>query len=416
MIMKTFFIRQLLLFAAAVAAVAGQPAIEAIGQAVQISVGDGANVTISTFNPTTGAQVRANAVVTDDHLAWALEQSRGETLDLASRQVFEALTEVLGDIDDLRSANTAGTVAAELLSLRADIDTIQTTEIEALQTRLTRLEAAVFPNDTLACSEYPTLASGVAHGSGTGPGSIRVLTCNAGFVLTGSRLTGSQGTVVCNGNDGAAGAWSDAGASRCVSATVEPTVAPTVAPQLVSCCINADNFIFDVWVDGRRWNMNPPNAVGHGGVQSIQFPSTTRVLGVWAADGEAGCSMGHFLARCSTEAGNSKWDVATSAGSGWKVRTSRSGADDVRSFVDSNSDWLTPGWTDSAFVNATEQGSGTRGPNALRMMAPRFAAFNNGVCRMDDLVTPMHTICGGEYIQNGGNGAGRTDWLFRIEP
>ena len=31
---------------------------------------------------------------------------------------------------------------------------------------------------------YPTLASGVAHGSGTGPGSIRVLTCNAGFVLT----------------------------------------------------------------------------------------------------------------------------------------------------------------------------------------------------------------------------------------
>ena len=50
--------------------------------------------------------------------------------DLASRQVFEALTEVLGDIDDLRSANTAGTVAAELLSLRADIDTIQTTEIE----------------------------------------------------------------------------------------------------------------------------------------------------------------------------------------------------------------------------------------------------------------------------------------------
>ena len=47
-ILKMFFIRQLLLFAAAVAAVAGQPAIEAIGQAVQISVGDGANVTIST--------------------------------------------------------------------------------------------------------------------------------------------------------------------------------------------------------------------------------------------------------------------------------------------------------------------------------------------------------------------------------
>lgn len=406
----------LLLVALAVVAVTAaraSPSIEAVGNDILISVGDGSNVSIATFDPRSGRTLGpAAAVVTTISIGPLLEQARGETLDLASQQVFEALSDIRTEMADMHSGNRTTFITDELASLRAGLNNLQGTELDALQTRLTRLEAAMFPADALACAPYPTLRSGTAHGTGTAPGSIRVLACNAGFRLTGSTVETMAGTVVCNGNGNSTGTWSDGRSSRCVSATQPPTVSPTARPETVTCCLNGDNFIFEVWADGRRLNMfGPPPR--HNTVTTVQFASTARVLGVWAADGEAGCDMGHFIARCSTESGNSKWDLGSNSHDGWQVRTTwdNDGGASVRQF---GTAWLQPGYINSAFVNASEQ---TDRGNSLRDIASAMMARGPDVCRLNELggVT-MQPICGGGFNAWDSSNNRRTDWLFRIEP
>ena len=115
----------------------------------------------------------------------------------------------------------------------------------------------------------------------------------------------------------------------------------------------------------------------HNTVTTVQFASTARVLGVWAADGEAGCDMGHFIARCSTESGNSKWDLGSNSHDGWQVRTTwdNDGGASVRQF---GTAWLQPGYINSAFVNASEQ---TDRGNSLRDIASAMMARGPDVCR-----------------------------------
>lgn len=183
-------------------------------------------------------------------------------------------------IDSNTIALQAKTIAAQALRSKAQDEEFKelNAKVVELATNATTQELQVreLSKTDPSCPSYPTLTNGEAHGYGDTLGSVRVLSCNEGFILALEPKSGSaepwpphwmsseehevESTVICRADR----TWSDGARSRCVVAATTPTMTPTTTMTSTSPTTTPttpDSIV--IVSDGTRsaphctWNMSP---------------------------------------------------------------------------------------------------------------------------------------------------------------
>eukprot|EP00036_Acanthoecidae_sp_10tr_P009068 CAMPEP_0182928648 /NCGR_PEP_ID=MMETSP0105_2-20130417/15693_1 /TAXON_ID=81532 ORGANISM="Acanthoeca-like sp., Strain 10tr" /NCGR_SAMPLE_ID=MMETSP0105_2 /ASSEMBLY_ACC=CAM_ASM_000205 /LENGTH=422 /DNA_ID=CAMNT_0025066653 /DNA_START=37 /DNA_END=1305 /DNA_ORIENTATION=- len=396
------------------------------GGNLTVRIPQGAAYTVQTFDPSSGQNGDAYAILSQNDYDQQSAVARGQIQNELNQAIFNAMVEV-------RANNTAtqAVLAQGLSALNTSASTsiaALTQQVAALQSAVSALSAVITTN--VSCPAYPALTAGTVSGHGNHPGSVRVLHCGVGFYLS------NTSTVVCMAN----GQWSDFGTTRCTPTSPAPTPVPTPSTETVTCCVTVDNSFYGAWADGRRLvvfdSSDPPTWATP---LQFQFPSTTRVLSLHMLDGECGCLCGWFVIQCGTPSGVGRWnfvspayDVAQQMGSAygqmWNMLTV------TQSRFSSIS--IPPTWTAPTFSNFTgwapPVGGGVMAPaQAQRLQAQgsswvrtRFHNSNlnlrlqcppllNGTTFATNTLQAASAMCGGLYDRQPRR---FVHWFLRITP
>jgi len=203
------------------------------------------------------------------------------------------------------------------------------------------------------------------------------------------------------GTDGTSAVLKSGGFYPVVTANGNPTSDPT-APTTCTCKFTADNFIHEVYIDGKPVTSELSDWDDWRVVKSVSFTcSASTLLAVKASDADidGGCATGSFMLECSANDPSSPWNglISDSSWKAWGGLCSSPGCENGVSSQPPG--WYLPSFDDTAWDNAKVATSALEksilpwvnlpegicnpdGPGWL-FRSPRFDASNRCTCTMD---------------------------------